>query len=353
MNIRAIGDFIKIELNGSNLCISEFLRFKKNYSIGVHSFKIEKYKAAGKFKSGRLSFEVWKGHKRIYYDVRYSKEEQENFDELVKILKYGLPQEGLIHTAMGVNGLIELYENKMVIKRDSNSSDFYTHGLKGNKELWLKSISAIELKLPGTVTRGFLTRGMQHNGFIQFTIPGGIESTKGIISSVFDENSVLFDSNHINDFVRLKDLIEDRLFDLEHPNYKGLQLSNDTLLGKKQIVTSSYITHHNEVINDKIEKDESIEMLENVLKLKCLIKEIAIKKELSKDIYTNSTNSKEIIENESITINQNIAKVDCKDDCLNKNELIFLLEDLARLKNMGILTEEEFNEKKKEILEIL
>lgn len=90
----------------------------------------------------------------------------------------------------GDNGEIELYEDRLIIKREGIFAKL-SHGFfKGDKTIYLNQISGIQIKKAST----FLV------GYIQFTLSGGIERTKGITDAVNDENTVTFTKKN-NDVV--------------------------------------------------------------------------------------------------------------------------------------------------------
>lgn len=85
----------------------------------------------------------------------------------------------------GVNGQLYLYANRVVIKRKGFFSKMAHGFFKGEKEIFLSQISGIQVR------KG----GLMINGYIQFTLSGGNESTKGIIEATQDENTVMFNRN--------------------------------------------------------------------------------------------------------------------------------------------------------------
>lgn len=93
-------------------------------------------------------------------------------------------------TLDGVNGQLELYSDKVTIKRKGALAKMTQGFFKGDKTIYLKQITGIQIK-PGT---NFT------NGYIQFTVPGGNESTKGLMNATQDENTVMFAKKH-NDLV--------------------------------------------------------------------------------------------------------------------------------------------------------
>ncbi|ECJ9746360.1 DUF4429 domain-containing protein [Listeria monocytogenes] len=78
--------------------------------------------------------------------------------------------------------------------------NFANHGLKGDKTIYIRNISGIQLKKPGMT-----------NGYIQFTISGGNENKGGVFSATQDENTIMFSKKNYNDMVKFKELIEEKI----------------------------------------------------------------------------------------------------------------------------------------------
>lgn len=110
----------------------------------------------------------------------------------------------------GVNGQIELWKNKIIIKR-SGFRSFLTQGLRGDKEILLNQISSIQFKIPSTFT----------NGFIQFSFLGGTEYKGGFLNATQDENTVFFNTSQSEDFKNFKKMIEDKIQELSKPESGG------------------------------------------------------------------------------------------------------------------------------------
>lgn len=91
---------------------------------------------------------------------------------------------------------LSVYETKIVIKRHGVMS-FLNHGSKGDKEIFIKNITAIQIKKPGF-----------SSGFIQFSISGEKGSKGGVFEAVKDENSIIIGPNEYPEFVKAKELIE-------------------------------------------------------------------------------------------------------------------------------------------------
>ena len=104
-------------------------------------------------------------------------------------------------------------------------------GLKGDKTISFRNISAIQLKKPGLT-----------NGYIQFTILGGMESRAGIFAATKDENTVMFSRKYYTDMLNLKKFIEYQqksIFD----NTSSVQISPaDEVLKLKDLLDKNIIT---------------------------------------------------------------------------------------------------------------
>jgi hypothetical protein len=98
----------------------------------------------------------------------------------------------------GMNGKTELYSDKLIIKRGAFQSVYFQGHIKGEKTIFLSQISSVQLKRAGLF-----------NGYIQFTIPGGNESLKGVQAAYRDENSIVFSANKNSEAEYLKKEIED------------------------------------------------------------------------------------------------------------------------------------------------
>ena len=85
-----------------------------------------------------------------------------------------------IYRAEGVSGILEVFEDRLEIKR-SGLLSLITHGLQGTKTIPFRSITAIQFKEAGMMS-----------GYLQFTLVGGRESTGGVLAAAEDENSFMF-----------------------------------------------------------------------------------------------------------------------------------------------------------------
>lgn len=90
-----------------------------------------------------------------------------------------------------------VYKDKVEITR-RGFTGFMLHGLAGTKSIPIANIQAVQFKEPDTFTVGF----------IQFTLPGGIESKKGLFDAIKDENTVRFFANQLETARKIKEYIE-------------------------------------------------------------------------------------------------------------------------------------------------
>jgi hypothetical protein len=116
----------------------------------------------------------------------------------------------LLKEVKGMNGQIELWTNKIIIKRRGFTS-FWTQGLRGDKDILLNQISSIQFKDPSTFT----------NGFIQFSFLGGAEHKGGLLDATKDENTVFFNASQSEDFKYFKKMIEDKIQEFSKPESRS------------------------------------------------------------------------------------------------------------------------------------
>jgi Short C-terminal domain len=101
-------------------------------------------------------------------------------------------------TARGRNGQLTVTPTKIIISR-KGAMGFISQGHKGEKEIDLAQISAVQFKKPGLGTVGY----------IQFSFLGGSETKGGMKDAVRDENTILFKGGKVEaDFVKAKELID-------------------------------------------------------------------------------------------------------------------------------------------------
>lgn len=138
--------------------------------------------------------------------------------------------ESPIMTLVGVGGQLELFKNKIIIERKGALAKM-GHGFTGNKEIMLHNITGIQLK-PG---------GNMLNGYIQFTVPGGNESKRGITAATQDENTVMFSKKENDTAQKIKDYIEQYQIGERAPASQASSIA-DELTKFKSLLDSGAIT---------------------------------------------------------------------------------------------------------------
>jgi len=105
--------------------------------------------------------------------------------------------------ASGYNGQMELNNSVIIITRKGFVARS-THG-KNEKQIPLNSVQAIDWKEASSLTRGFL----------KLIISGAIEGRQTATSRTFDahkdENTVVFTKNEMEDFLKIKNAIQEDL----------------------------------------------------------------------------------------------------------------------------------------------
>lgn len=113
----------------------------------------------------------------------------------------------ILKKAKGIGGDLELLKNKIRIKRKGGMA-FLLHGIKGDKEIFLNQISSIQLK----------KAGFAFNGYIQFAFLGGREAKGGLFQATSDENTIMFTKDNQQDFIEIKNAIEEQIFQFQNQN---------------------------------------------------------------------------------------------------------------------------------------
>lgn len=144
----------------------------------------------------------------------------------------------MLYEFRGYDGQIELYENKIIIRRAGAAR--LTRGFSlGDKEIYLKSISGIQVKKPGLQA-----------GYIQFIFSGSKEAKgTGIMKIATDENTVMFQggTQKYQEALELKKKIEKLLY---QPTETQTVSKADELIKYKQLLDAGAITEE-EFLSEK------------------------------------------------------------------------------------------------------
>jgi Domain of unknown function (DUF4429) len=100
----------------------------------------------------------------------------------------------------GVTGRVHVDDAWVTITRKGVLAKANYGFTRGEKRIPIASITSVQLKKPRL-----------SNGYIQFSLAGGIESRRGVLDATKDENSVVFGSAHARRFEQIRDFIEGKI----------------------------------------------------------------------------------------------------------------------------------------------
>ena len=137
----------------------------------------------------------------------------------------------VIFALKGVGGQLEVYADKVVIGRKGALAKMSQGFFKGEKTILIRQITAIQVKLGGALT----------NGYVQFSLAGGIESTKGIMAATQDENTVMFAKKNNELVSKIKEHIERVIREGGQPGTRGTS-DADEIRKFKQLLDEGVIS---------------------------------------------------------------------------------------------------------------
>jgi len=133
----------------------------------------------------------------------------------------------------GVGDILWVYEDRIVIKH-KGIMNFFIMGTKGDKTLYYSDITAVEFKKPGWTA-----------GRIQFSLPGGRESTGGAFEAAGDENTITFKTEMTSQAESVVDYINERLREIKtgqtKSNVNSVSIA-DEIIKFKQLLDAGIIT---------------------------------------------------------------------------------------------------------------
>lgn len=135
------------------------------------------------------------------------------------------------YSIRGVQDVLEVFEDRVTIT-PAGVLGFLNKGLKGTKTIPYTSISAVQFREPGMLV----------NGYIQFTLPGGNESRKGVMGATQDENTVMLAKHKNPDAVKIKDYIEAQIKAANSPKNSVTPSLSDQLAQLSQLRNQGVLT---------------------------------------------------------------------------------------------------------------
>lgn len=202
-NIEVINNMLIVDY----ACLKSFSRKKRYFNLKTCEIRILKFtRPKSIFVGGILQIQIIKKYKIYEYAFVYGKKESDKMSILVSVLENNKRKFEVL-TFIGKDGMIDLYDNKISIIRSRNIELLSLHGIKGDKDILLDSITAIQLMINDVTKK---SKDKRFNGYIQFTIKGGNEGRRGLVEAIQDENTLTFTNETADDFRELKNLIFDR-----------------------------------------------------------------------------------------------------------------------------------------------
>jgi hypothetical protein len=179
-----------------------FVEFVRKGIIGLRVASIERVKIYGR--QIDEEFPAWNTDFEVVIEVNYSSATSANnsYSNFSSKQSQHLEQPSITqknketnkyYDIEGSNGQVRLTPNRIIISRKGVTA-FMTQGLKGDKEIPISRITAVQFKRADAFTKGYL----------QFSIQGGIESRGGVFAAVSDENSIMFNELEQAEFEEVK-----------------------------------------------------------------------------------------------------------------------------------------------------
>lgn len=106
-----------------------------------------------------------------------------------------------IMEAKGYNGQLQLFADRVTIRRKGFRALMTIGPMKGDKDILLSQIGSVEFK----------PAGMFINGYIRFAFMGGLERRERILTVAKDENALVFGRGQQPEFERLNAAIRERM----------------------------------------------------------------------------------------------------------------------------------------------
>ena len=106
----------------------------------------------------------------------------------------------------GADDVLKVFENYCTLSHKGGLNTAAMGGLKGEKRVNFQSISAIEFREADSSL-----------GYIQFSIPGGVERQGGVFNAAKDENSIIFNRHFNAKAKQIVDYIESKRQEMSTP----------------------------------------------------------------------------------------------------------------------------------------
>lgn len=105
-----------------------------------------------------------------------------------------------VYRLEGVTDILEVFEDKLEMTPKKTGAAFIVRGLKGTKSIPYTSITAIQFRKADPM-----------NGYLQFSLLGAVESGRGVIDAISDENTIFFTDKNNALATKIKNYIEEQM----------------------------------------------------------------------------------------------------------------------------------------------
>lgn len=107
--------------------------------------------------------------------------------------------EQVLMSAKGITGQLELFDDRVKIKRRTGIYAILTQGFRADKNIPISEISSVVLRRAGTL-----------NGYIEIVLEGRAPK-EGLLEAALDANAITFKLRHQAAFEDLKAAIEEKM----------------------------------------------------------------------------------------------------------------------------------------------
>ena len=118
-----------------------------------------------------------------------------------------------VYKVLGIDTDLEIFDDKVTIT-PKGMLGFLNKGLKGTKTIPFTSITAVQHKRAGFMS-----------GYLQFTLPGAIESRGGLLAAVEDENTFVFRSSENEIIEEIRNFVEQKISEAKSPRAAAVTVS--------------------------------------------------------------------------------------------------------------------------------
>lgn len=253
MKLRIIMSGGTVEIEDKKIkIITKIFKEKVNiYNLELDKIIITKNKF-NKILGGNLNIECIKDKRISRYQFVYQKRNYEDVKKFINLIEQSNLPKGIIARAQGKYGILDLLENRIVIRRPNKFLSI--HGNVGDKEILLSSITAVQL----------WEHNVTSDGYIQFSILGGVESAKKGIMDIFkdshmdafyDENTIIFNAKEAEDFKKIKELILNKIENRDNKSFESCNIKE-----KNNINDIEYLQKLAELRDNNIITKEEFEL---------------------------------------------------------------------------------------------